>query len=104
MALIQFFIKIEGNWKFVEKLKSVSTTENSPATFEATVNEPNADVTWYCNGEEIKPDDDRFEIGLMSMKRSLTVKKPKKSDNGMVITCKTTMEKTEAKLSVKGAF
>ena len=61
-----------------------------------------AEVTWLKNGEEIKPDDEKYEFVVSGKKRGLKLKSADVSDSAE-FTCRTQDNNTSsASLTVKG--
>lgn len=48
--------------------------ERQPATFEVELVDPNAPITWFVKGKEIKDDDDNYEIQKVGAVHRLIIK------------------------------
>ncbi len=73
--------------------------EHQEASFEIDVEADDADVSWFQNGQEIKPDGKRVVIVADGKKRKLVIKDTLLSDAGE-ITCKTNTDEAGCKLDV----
>lgn len=69
-------------FKFMRVLKSIRVNENDPVTLECELDEWDAIVTWYKDGEEIKPGHEQYELTVEGRKRRLFIKKSKLTDEG----------------------
>lgn len=90
---------VEQSFKFMRVLKSIRINENDALTLECELDEWDAPVTWYFNGEEIKSDKKR-ELIAEGRKRRLIIKKAKVSDEGKYL-CKTKGDETDAEVLVE---
>ncbi|XP_072180965.1 twitchin-like [Diadema setosum] len=88
--------------EFLSDIQPVQVVENETAVFTCEISDENADVTWLKNGEEIKPDDERYEFTVSGKKRALTVKKTDVSDSAE-FTCRTKDQSSSATLKVAEA-
>lgn len=90
---------VPQSFKFMRCLKSIRINENDPLTLECELDEWDAPVTWYFNGEEIKADK-RREFMVEGRKRRLIIKKSKVADEGKYM-CKTKGDETDCEVLVE---
>ncbi|RWS15516.1 twitchin-like isoform X8, partial [Dinothrombium tinctorium] len=89
----------EQAFKFMRVLRSLRVNENDTITLECELDDPDAPVTWYKDGQEVKPDK-KVEIIAEGRKRKLVIKKCKLSDEGKYL-CKTKGDETDCEVLVE---
>lgn len=92
----------EQSFKFMRVLKSIRVNENDPITLECELDEWEALVTWYKDGEEIVADKKR-ELVAEGRKRRLIIKKSKVADEGKYL-CKTRGDETDCEVLVEREY
>lgn len=100
-ALFSFSSSTEKTPEFTTPLKPLKVTQGENATFECKVNKPKAPVTWYKNGVEISPDDEKFSIVQKGAVHQLVVKDCT-PDDATEYSAKVADISTDAPLTVKG--
>lgn len=91
----------EQAFKFMRVLRSMRVNEGETITLECEVDDYEAPVKWYFQGQEIKKDK-RYDIQADGRKRRLIVKKCKLSDEGKYL-AKTKGDETESEVLVEPA-
>ena len=90
----------EQQFQFVKPLKSLKAIENDKIVLECEVDDFEAPVKWFKDGEEIVPVPKKIEIIADGRKRKLIIKKGKVTDEGQY-TCKTNADTTSGELLVE---
>ncbi|RZF42380.1 hypothetical protein LSTR_LSTR004188 [Laodelphax striatellus] len=90
---------VEYPYKFVKLLKHQQLTEHETLTLYCELDDAAGDVTWYKNGEEVKPDK-RVHVTKEGRKRKIVIKDSKVTDAGMYKCCSNSDE-TEAEIVIK---
>ena len=71
--------------KFTKRLADQSATETDAAVFECEISRANADVKWFHNDKEIKPEDsEKYVIEVSNRRRILTVNNCSSADEGKI--------------------
>ncbi|XP_053200690.1 twitchin-like isoform X3 [Panonychus citri] len=91
----------EQAFKFMRVLRSMRVNEGETITLECEVDDWEAPVTWYFQGEEIKKDK-HYDIIAEGRKRKLIIKKCKVTDEGKYL-AKTKGDETESEVLVEPA-
>lgn len=73
--------------KFKKKLQDQQTFERQPATFEVELVDPDAPLTWFIKGEEVKPSDN-IEIVKNGAVHKLIIKEAAMDHEGEIKVCK----------------
>lgn len=91
---------IEYPYKFVKVLKSQQLIEKDTVTLACELDDAGGDVTWFKDGEEIKPDENKRITPVKDgRKRKLLIKDSKVSDAGQY-SCVSNADKTQAELVI----
>lgn len=80
-------------------LKSQQLIEKDNVTLACELDDAGGDVTWFKDGEEIKPDSKRIQAVKDGRKRKLVIKDAKVSDAGQY-SCVSNADKTQAELVI----
>lgn len=100
--MIYFFkyLNSEYPYKFVKVLKSQQLIEKDNVTLACELDDAGGEVTWFKDGEEIKPDDNkRIQLVKDGRKRKLVVKDSRVSDAGHY-SCVSNADQTKAELVI----
>lgn len=89
----------EYPYKFVKVLKSQQLIEKDNVQLACELDDAGGEVTWFKDGEEIKPDSKRVQAVKDGRKRKLVIKDAKVSDAGQY-SCVSNADKTQAELVI----
>lgn len=97
---VQLYVE-EPRETFVVPLKSQRANEREGATFECDINDKDAVVEWWHDGQKIVIDGKRYKTEAVGRKRRLIMPNCKIEDHGEY-KCTTKDDKTMAQLIVEG--
>lgn len=98
---VQVYV-VEPRFEFVSPLKSQKCNERETVTFECDVNDRDAEVEWWHDGQKVKIDGVNFEEQKTNRRRRLIVKNVKTDYEGEY-KCTTKDDSTIAQLIVEAA-
>ena len=93
----------EKKYIFVKPLLSQKCVENETIVLECEVDDRDAEVEWFKNGQKVSPVAKKLDIVAENRKRKLVIKKGKVIDEAQY-TCTTNGDKTECEILVERKF